>query len=53
MKKLTYYCPTCKKDITITSDKPIIPSANICIECRGQVWLRGISEIEDTTKAKE
>jgi len=49
MKKLTYHCPECKKDITVLTDKQVIPASNLHIECKCQVWLRSIEDVKEET----
>ncbi len=46
MKAITYWCPTCKKELVYKTDEVVIPSQMICAKCEGQVWKREIKEEE-------
>ena len=37
---LLYWCPTCKKLLTVETDSPIYCGAPICVVCDGQVWRK-------------
>lgn len=39
-KKLYYWCPTCRKLLTVEVVSPIICGAPVCAECNSQVWRK-------------
>lgn len=47
MKKLTYFCTVCKKEISFTTNIPVIPASTLHIECNGQAILRKAEDVKE------
>ena len=48
--KLYYWCPTCRKLLTIEIDSPVVCSAPVCAKCNGQVWRKNEEWVENEKK---
>ena len=46
-----FWCPTCKKPLTIETDSPVICGSPVCAECNGQIWRKDKEWFERNVKS--
>jgi len=44
-KRFIFWCPTCQKKVVYITGQDVVPSAMMCSKCLGQVWRKGVEDI--------